>query len=416
MLSLLKCTSISEKIFTDTKTLEESRFKPQYFTRIRALPFQSVIKCLLSLNKGDTQTNLDNFFTLEGKENSVSQQAFSKARSKFDCSPFKKAFSAIVKAAYDGEQLPSLKRFHDKFLIAIDGSILALPNIPALHHSFGTIGKAPAARISMALDVLNDLVMDADIDKIEYGEREFALDHINHVEGLINLKDVIFLLDRGYPSWQLINWLSYKQSYFVMRVKNKFNNEFDALGIGSHIIEEPPDHERWRVRIIKLELDSGEIETLITNLFDLDEVEFKDLYFKRWSIETKYDVVKNKLELPNFTGFTRNVICQDFWISMYMLNIAAIAKYESDTLVQNERSEKNNKYQYQTNVNHMIGVLRGRFAKAVFFETEERKIKIIRDILQKIKRTVVPTNRDASKVERRNGRNAKFHHNKKHNL
>ena len=60
----------------------------------------------------------------------------------------------------------------------------------------------------------------------------------------------------------------------------------------------------------------------------------------------------------------------------------------------------------------MIGVLRGRFAKAVFFETEERKIKIIRDILQKIKRTVVPTNRDASKVERRNGRNAKFHHNK----
>ncbi len=42
-------------------------------------------------------------------------------------------------------------------------------------------------------------------------------------------------------------------------------------------------------------LPSGEIETLITNFFDLNESDFKALYFKRWSVEVKYDIVKNKL-------------------------------------------------------------------------------------------------------------------------
>ena len=85
-----------------------------------------------------------------------------------------------------------------------------------------------------------------------------------------------------------------------------------------------------KVRIVKFTLPSGEIETLLTNLFDIDESEFKELYFRRWRIEVKYDVVKNKLEMPCFGGFSENVIMQDFWISMYLANMAAIAKNEAD--------------------------------------------------------------------------------------
>ncbi len=155
------------------------------------------------------------------------------------------------------------------------------------------------------------------------------------------------------------------------------------MGIGSHIIT--PYYDDQPIRVIKLQLNSGEIETLITNLFDLDEADFKELYFKRWPVETKYDIVKNKLELPNFTDFTESVIYQDFWISMYMVNIAAVAKYESDILVHEERAHKNNKYQYQTNVNNLIGTLRGKFANAVFFATEEERNKIIQDLMQHIR-------------------------------
>ena len=59
-----------------------------------------------------------------------------------------------------------------------------------------------------------------------------------------------------------------------------------------------------RARIFMFKLPSGEVEMLISNLFNLPDEEFKPLYFKRWGIEIKYDVVKNKSELPNFNGFT----------------------------------------------------------------------------------------------------------------
>ena len=412
MLSLSECTSISEKIFSDPDTLDASRFRPEYFTRTRNFPFKSVLKYLISLRKGSAQNTLNDFFDVEGKK-AVSQQALSKARSKFSELPFKKVFKTIVKASYDDAHISGLKRFHGKFLIAIDGSLLTLPNIPELGRIFGNMGNSPKARISIGCDILNDLVMDADIDEISFGEGIQARFHIVEIGKIIDLKEAIFIFDRGYPSRDLINDL-YHKSHFLMRLKNKFNKEIDALGLGSHIIT--PYDRNQPIRVVKINLDSDEIETLITNLFDLDEADFKDLYFKRWSVETKYDIVKNKLELPNFTGFSPNVIYQDFWISMYMLNVAAIAKYESDMLIKEERLHKSNKYQYQTNVNNLIGTLRSKFANAVFFATEEERNKIIQDIIQKIKRAVVPIDRDRSKVRRGKIRTAKFHHNRKSNL
>ena len=61
---------------------------------------------------------------------------------------------------------------------------------------------------------------------------------------------------------------------------------------------------------------------------------------KDGTVEVKYDIVKNKLELPNFSGFTKNILMQDFWISMYLANMAAIAKAEADLKIQEARKEK----------------------------------------------------------------------------
>ena len=96
------------------------------------------------------------------------------------------------------------------------------------------------------------------------------------------------------------------------------------------------------------------------------ESEFKELYFKRWPVEIKFDIVKNKLELPAFGGFTENVILQDFWISMFLANMVSLAKYEDDKEVKNARLNKDNKYEYQTNINTIIGSLRDKLAEAVF--------------------------------------------------
>jgi hypothetical protein len=54
--------------------------------------------------------------------------------------------------------------------------------------------------------------------------------------------------------------------------------------------------ENVSVRVIKFRLNSGEIETLITDMMDegIGMKAFKALYFQRWGIETKYDEVKKK--------------------------------------------------------------------------------------------------------------------------
>ena len=149
----------------------------------------------------------------------------------------------------------------------------------------------------------------------------------------------------------------------------------------------------------------------------MDVSEFKELYFKRWRIEVKYDVVKNKLEMPSFGGFTENVIRQDFWISMYLANMAAIAKSEADEKIKDARKEKDNNYDYQANVNNIIGSLRERLADAVFSRNPAHRQKKLERIILEIQRAVVPIRPDDGNTPRyENTRKTSFHHNKKHNL
>ena len=232
------------------------------------------------------------------------------------------------------------------------------------------------------------------------------------MEKIIDPTQILYLFDRGYPSEELIRRLS-NQSHYLMRVRAKFNKKIDQLPLGSHVITMYGD---IRVRVFKFTLPSGEIEMLISNLFDLPDEEFKPLYFKRWRIEIKYDVVKNKLELPNFNGFTENIILQDFWISMYMLNIAAVAKHEADAKIQAERADKDNAYEYQANVNTIIGSLRNRFADAVFSRSKRIRVMKINRILIELQHSVVPIRPGKTAVRFENTRKTKFHHNKKSNL
>lgn len=203
-------------------------------------------------------------------------------------------------------------------------------------------------------------------------------------------------MDRGYASEDLIKFFSEKSNY-LFHLRNKFNTEIDALCIGSHEITMYGD---VKVHVVKFTLPSGEIETLITNLFDLDESKFKELYFKRWSVEVKFDIVKNKLELPCFGGFAENIIMQDFWISMYLANMTAIARNEADKKIKAERKDKNNKYEYQANVNTLIGSLRERLADAVFSCNPLQRIKKLNRIILEIQNSVVPIRPNAGKPPR----------------
>ena len=58
--------------------------------------------------------------------------------------------------------------------------------------------------------------------------------------------------------------------------------------------------------------------------------DFKRLYFMRWPVETKFDVVKNKIAMENFSGRTVEAISQDVYVSLYLANMVAFAKDAAD--------------------------------------------------------------------------------------
>ena len=53
-----------------------------------------------------------------------------------------------------------------------------------------------------------------------------------------------------------------------------------------------------KMRVIRLMLDSHNEEILVTNLLDesFGLEDFKELYFKRWGIEVKFNELKNRLQ------------------------------------------------------------------------------------------------------------------------
>ena len=410
-MTLLECAERIRAIFSNARTMEEARTEARHFTRNRKMPFGRLLEYLLRGSKSATQSALNEFFKGQEEGRHMTQQALSKARTHFDRSPFLKAFYEVVNAEYNLDNDANLPRRYGYKFLAVDGSVISLPNLPELKERFGDVKGSPSARADIALDVLNDRIVEAEFGPLSGDERSMAKEHIRKLKGRIRMEDTVFLFDRGYPSKELIEAILQAGARFIMRVKRKFNADIDAAPMGSRVVT----LDGTRVRVVKFILPSGQTETLITDLFDMEESRFQELYFLRWGVEEKYDVVKNKLELPNFTGRTVNVLYQDFWISMLLANVASVAKAEADGKVQTKRAGKANQYQYQTNVNNAIASLRNRFADAVFCPDPSLRAKRVDAIIHEIAASVVPK-RPNRNVPRKKARKAKYHHNKKSNV
>ena len=411
MLSMQSTFQKSRFIAYEDSTLEDSRSKEKFFTRKRKMTFPEILMLILKGINTATQTALDRFFSDTGREEmTMSQQAFSKARSHFDHSPFLKMFKAIVEARYCGEH--EIELMHGYQILAIDGSDIALPDMPDLLEAFGGTGRnsdSPTAKASLLYDVVNDFILDAELNKAGSSEREMALRHMEKLEGFcIGIKKLL-IFDRGYPSAELIEELESRELKFLMRVRTKWNCAVDAAVSNTQV----QLREGSMLRVVRFELPSGEEEVLITNLYELAEEEFPALYFKRWPIEIKYDVLKNKLQVENFSGYSKNTILQDFWASMHVANMVTVVKDEMTAKIQKEREGKKNKYVYVANLNHVISTLREYLLRACFSNTEEERNRAMAILSRNILKCVVPIRPGRSVPRPKSPRKSRFHHNRK---
>lgn len=395
---------------------DKARKNATAFTRTRKMPFEELMFFMLQSPRCSTQSALRRFFTDLGKPITMKQQSLSEARAKLTVWAFQELYKLTVSTMTEN----CVKKWHNYRVYAIDGSKIALPSDKELLEYYGALGKnntAPTAQGSVMYDVLNDIVADALIEPMTTDERTLAKRHIEACKDLVPDDKKLIIFDRNYPSFEFIEELENKGLFYVMRVRSKFNLDIDAQTNTSGYVWLKKGGKRLHVRVIKFLLESGEMETLITNIKDarLGKGAFKKLYFMRWPVETKYDIVKNKLQLENFNTRTVEGIQQDFFAIMYLTNFAAACAIDVQTEIEESRKDKENKYKYKVNMNELIGVLKDRLVLALAEDNTDTQSSMIQSILDEIKTYVIPIRPNRCVQRKPSPRKSKFHHNQKAN-
>lgn len=424
-------TDIICSTLLDPEALDRARRRKGAFTRnCGKLPYWSLMKLLLKNSKRTVSASLDEFFQesrLEcGACYSCSQQAFSKARSGISHSIFRECFERMLDFLCSADSLS----FHARFMgvwglqvIAIDGSKIQLPNRKALLEKFGGFGKAassPTASASVAFDVLNERVIDAQLEPVSAGEQTLAIRHMENIKSKArtDLLYTIFVFDRGYASKKMISYIEdTMHAGYLFRLRSKFNSGIDALPAPEDrdgIAEYAFDLYGRRTRVLKFYLPGGELETLITNETGTDGSMFRQLYFLRWPVEENYRLIKEKVGLTDFRGYSENSLLQEFWISMLLANLSLAVKKEADGIIECTINQKGNRYRYMANKNELVGSLCRRLPEYMDAVTLDEKFAVVKSLLSfAISHRVRDKKGSGESNPRRSPRKAKYHYNRK---
>ena len=334
---------------------EIGRLNEKSFTRDRDLPFPDLNWFILNKKGLSTAMELYNYYKVK-KAESVSVQAFSKARMNLDPEIFTKLNKRYLTEVYENTPI---QKFKGRIQLAFDGMVADLWNEKTLKEVYGGT-KNSEGEINLAkaqtcgiYDCLNNMVIDFQIAPYNTSEKELSIINIENAVEFFKEQKICTLFDRLFPSIELFHFLSEKNIKFVGRLKKtaykeeieqmKSNDECITIKITPNRMRHIQDEEtkkkllelgemRLRVSKIELENDEEEEEHLISNYY-LDEIDYdemKDLYAERWKIENSFNVLKNKLEIENISGESQIAIEQDFKAQILVHNIIQDVKNEAE--------------------------------------------------------------------------------------
>lgn len=320
---------------------------------------------LIGFTRPSVQTELDRFYKAISKSStsfeSISKSAFTQSRKKLRPEVFVEL--ADQQLTYFKEHAPCKKDWKGKRVVAIDGSLLNLPHTEDIENEFGGVTnqheKVVSARCSFAYDVCNELVLDAAIASRRSCEKNLASSHLSS----LNSSTDILVFDRGYPSQWLVGLLMKEQFKFCFRLSTAWKNataqmdgtENDVDWIMQHNTHKCSDQMKHYniqkqlegLRLVAIDLSSGEKEILLTNLMDREEYNIenlKELYHLRWGVEEGYKIFKKTLHIEHFTGRSAQSVKQDFYARILMLNMTSMIRSQG---IHAQGKALNNKYEQQ---------------------------------------------------------------------
>ena len=269
-------------------------------------------------------------------------------------------------------------------IVACDGSIFDLPNITLTRRDFNipadTIFKKHRirARVSGMLDVNSGFMLTTKIVERTVSETELAMEHLLDLKKRLNIEKFIAVYDRAYNSIELMTFTASLNSKFVIRLqKTTFKNEIRkvmgsdkiiTINLKDSIIKNFENEElkeyarklgRLKLRVVEIKLSNGTTELLVTNLdkeeFSLEEM--KEIYAKRWSIETGFKKLKSQVQIERFSGYSRIIIEQDFYAKIFLYNLATAIQWDGQNKLSINKRNSYDEYIYKPCFSTIVGIM-----------------------------------------------------------
>lgn len=328
-----------------------------------------------------------------------------------------------------------VKTFKDYVLTAVDGSDFEIPNTKKARKQFNGNQEDQCARatVSIYYDVLNKYTLDAIVEKYDFSEIAMAKRHIEIVKNkklLGNFKS-IHMGDRNYKSIADFYHFIIQNQKFVIRVATScYKKEKEAMTSNDEIIElgyeynrikhyEDKDPEVYnyfknggtiKVRCVKIELNTGEIEYLFTNL-EMDEFTTEDIneiYQLRWKIEINYKHLKNNMKIECISSSKELLIKQDVFSQILVANILQSFINDSDKKVQKSKY----KDEAKTNKNMAVGLFKDKLINIFLEDDGNKRAEMMSELVDEMSKYVIFV-KPGRKNERKNNPKNKFHINQR---
>lgn len=378
--------------FRETAGLPEGAF-----TRERVFSIPVLVKVLLAMGGGDITHELENLNI------QASKAAFSQQRKKLSWTLFEDIFETFNSLCDDGQTFQGYR------VLAIDGTAVNLATNPTAP-SYMPNGERKGynqLHANILFDVLNKTYQHCII------QPQPQADEVGALYSMLDRYEfpykTLIVADRGYEAYNVFAYFKEKTNAdFLIRVKqNKgamreirklpmeeldTDISFTLTTTQTNIDKEngyiyiqtaknsqknysgKTHMRRWNfpspyhmtLRIVRIQLSTGEFETLATSLpRSITTAEIKELYHARWGIETAFRELKYGIGLEHLHGKSDEFAKQEIFAALIMANfcgrIAQLAVIERKT---------DNKLLYAVNRKMAIVLCRKYFADMITDDEE----------------------------------------------
>ncbi len=375
------------------------------FTRNRKLPFNKVISSILGMEGRSLNNEL--LYQFGCAMETPTSSAFIQQRSKIHYKAFESLFHDFTTMAMKD----NIQLFKGYRLLAVDGSDIQIASNPADSESYiqGKDGSKPynLLHLDAMYDLLSNTYVDALVCKFRNMNEKGAL--VDMVDRADNTYPAIVIADRGYESYNVLAHIQEKNWKFLIRVKDFGNhssgiihgldlpnkNEFDVdidLNLTYKQTNEAKEllkdrnhykllksnrrfdylpsknkkHEPFKMynlkfRVVRFKISENSYEVILTNLDKeiFSPIIIKELYGKRWGIETSFRNLKYTVGLLHFHSKKVEFIFQEIYARLIMYNYFELIV--SKTVIQ----KKQRKHVYMINFSVAAHICREFFLKRI---------------------------------------------------